>query len=72
VDHPDPGTADLDNALDRQEQAECRLVDIPEDAENGRTEPAELVQERPGHEVARVQDRVGRPQSLDARVRKPA
>jgi hypothetical protein len=71
VGHPDPSPLHLDDRLHREERLQRRLVRVPDDGRHRRPERPELLEERDRREVARVQDEVGRTQSLDARVRQP-
>jgi hypothetical protein len=71
VRHPQSRALHLDDPLDRKERLQRRLVRIAGDGLHRRPQRAKLLEERDGGEVAGVQDQVGGPQSLDARIRQP-
>lgn len=72
VDHPDPSPAYRHDVLMRQGLLQGRLVHVPVDAFDRRTERGELVEEPGRDEVAAVQDEIGAAQPSQALLREDA
>ena len=70
VEHPDPRAVELDDPLARQRFLQRRLVHVPLHALERGTEPAQLFEERRGHEVPAVEDQVGALQQAQTLIRK--
>jgi len=72
VDHRDANACELDLALLREPRLQRRLIDVARDREHRWAEARELIQHGNGAEIARVQDQLGRCESLPALRRQDA